>query len=92
MALMAVAALPQLGGSEGQGSSHHSRSGLSGKYRSISHRAIHGPSGVWIPSKDGETPGLANEIITYIALFTVAVGTGGIKPCVSALGGDQGGF
>ena len=57
MALMAVAALPQLGGSE-----------------------------------DGETPGLANEIITYIALFTVAVGTGGIKPCVSALGGDQAGF
>ena len=57
MALMAVAALPQLGGSE-----------------------------------DGETPGLANEIITYIALFTVAVGTGGIKPCVSALGGDQEGF
>ena len=57
MALMAVAALPQLGGSE-----------------------------------DGETPGLANEIITYIALFTVAVGTGGIKPCVSALGGDQESF
>ena len=55
-------------------------------------RVIHGPSGVWIPSKDGETPGLANEIITYIALFTVAVGTGGIKPCVSALGGDQEGF
>ena len=47
---------------------------------------------MWIPSKDGETPGLANEIITYIALFTVAVGTGGIKPCVSALGGDQEGF
>lgn len=54
MVLMAVAALPQIGGSE-----------------------------------DGETPGLTNEIITYIALFTVAVGTGGIKPCVSALGGDQ---
>ena len=35
------------------------------------------------------TPGLANEILTYVALFTIAVGTGGIKPCVSALGGDQ---
>jgi len=24
-----------------------------------------------------------------VALFVIAMGTGGIKPCVSALGGDQ---
>ena len=39
--------------------------------------------------EDTTQPGLANEILTYVGLFIIAVGTGGIKPCVSALGGDQ---
>lgn len=29
------------------------------------------------------------RIILFIGLFTIAVGTGGIKPCVSAFIGDQ---
>ena len=30
-----------------------------------------------------------NDVLTYIALLVIAIGTGGIKPCVSSLGGDQ---
>ena len=37
------------------------------------------------PSK----PGVTNDVLTYIALLVIAIGTGGIKPCVSSLGGDQ---
>ncbi|XP_011313545.1 peptide transporter family 1 [Fopius arisanus] len=33
--------------------------------------------------------GLPTREITMTGLFFIAVGTGGIKPCVSALGGDQ---
>ena len=40
-------------------------------------------------NEDPTEPGLVNEILTYVALATIAIGTGGIKPCVSALGGDQ---
>lgn len=29
------------------------------------------------------------SVMTVIGLFLIAVGTGGIKPCVSAFGGDQ---
>ena len=54
MVLMAVAAVPQIGGND-----------------------------------DKTEPGITNDIFTYIALLTVAIGTGGIKPCVSSLGGDQ---
>ena len=54
MAIMAISAIPMLGGNE-----------------------------------DSAEPGLTNEILTYVALLTVAIGTGGIKPCVSSLGGDQ---
>ena len=34
-------------------------------------------------------PGDVNRILTYIGLFIMALGNGGIKPCVSSLGGDQ---
>ena len=34
-------------------------------------------------------PGDLNRILTYIGLFIMALGNGGIKPCVSSLGGDQ---
>ena len=43
-----------------------------------------------ITEKEDKTdPGVVNQAITFIALFTIAVGTGGIKPCVASLGGDQ---
>jgi len=32
---------------------------------------------------------LTHKILSSIGLFVIAVGTGGIKPCVSAFGGDQ---
>jgi solute carrier family 15 oligopeptide transporter 1 len=34
-------------------------------------------------------PGGINNAFALSALVVVAMGTGGIKPCVSALGGDQ---
>jgi len=37
----------------------------------------------------GTEPGDINRTFALIALLVVAMGTGGIKPCVSALGGDQ---
>ena len=44
-----------------------------------------------VPQINGgqDVPGTINTVIALIALFVIAVGTGGIKPCVSALGGDQ---
>ena len=43
-----------------------------------------------ITEKDDKTdPGTVNQVLTFIALFTIAIGTGGIKPCVASLGGDQ---
>lgn len=35
------------------------------------------------------TLGLPASVMTVIGLLLIAVGTGGIKPCVSAFGGDQ---
>ena len=43
-----------------------------------------------ITEKEDKTdPGVVNQVLTFIALFTIAIGTGGIKPCVASLGGDQ---
>ncbi|CBY18965.1 unnamed protein product [Oikopleura dioica] len=44
-----------------------------------------------VPQINGgqDVPGTINTVVALIALFVIAVGTGGIKPCVSALGGDQ---
>ncbi|CAG5090135.1 Oidioi.mRNA.OKI2018_I69.PAR.g12472.t2.cds [Oikopleura dioica] len=44
-----------------------------------------------VPQINGgqDVPGTINSVLALIALFVIAVGTGGIKPCVSALGGDQ---
>lgn len=35
------------------------------------------------------TLGLPASVMTVIGLLLIAIGTGGIKPCVSAFGGDQ---
>ena len=42
-----------------------------------------------VPFGDDNTPNQTNTILALCALATVAIGTGGIKPCVAALGGDQ---
>ena len=39
---------------------------------------------------DGQdVPGAINDYVAMFSLLVIAIGTGGIKPCVSALGGDQ---
>jgi len=38
---------------------------------------------------DGETATAAQLAALYIALYLIALGTGGIKPCVSSFGADQ---
>ena len=40
-------------------------------------------------NEDKTEPGTFNTILCYLSLLIVAIGTGGIKPCVSSLGGDQ---
>ena len=40
-------------------------------------------------SSNGVDPDLTNQILSFAALAVIAVGNGGIKPCVSSLGGDQ---
>ncbi|XP_019167905.1 PREDICTED: protein NRT1/ PTR FAMILY 8.2-like [Ipomoea nil] len=41
-------------------------------------------------SKDGVCdPTLAQSAVSFIALYVIALGTGGIKPCVSSFGADQ---
>ena len=32
---------------------------------------------------------IVRSVVTVIGLMLIAIGTGGIKPCVSAFGGDQ---
>jgi len=34
-------------------------------------------------------PGDVNRILAYVGLIIIAMGNGGIKPCVGSLGGDQ---
>lgn len=36
-----------------------------------------------------EIPSFSQQAILYGALYIIAIGTGGIKPCVSAFGADQ---
>lgn len=47
-------------------------------------------SGLKPNCKDGVCdPKLAQSAISFIALYVIALGTGGIKPCVSSYGADQ---
>ncbi|KAL5740444.1 hypothetical protein ACOSQ2_029624 [Xanthoceras sorbifolium] len=39
--------------------------------------------------KDACHPTSATTVVTFIALYLIALGTGGIKPCVSSFGADQ---
>ncbi|KAK9054971.1 hypothetical protein SSX86_026050 [Deinandra increscens subsp. villosa] len=38
---------------------------------------------------DGCNPSSTLTVITFVALYMIALGTGGIKPCVSSFGADQ---
>ncbi|KAM9548733.1 solute carrier family 15 member 2 isoform 3-T3 [Guaruba guarouba] len=63
-----------------------------GKYRTIIYLSIVYVVGHLIKSV-GAIPSLGNQVVhvilSMVGLFLIALGTGGIKPCVSAFGGDQ---
>uniref|UniRef100_A0A663N5Y9 Solute carrier family 15 member 2 n=1 Tax=Athene cunicularia TaxID=194338 RepID=A0A663N5Y9_ATHCN len=63
-----------------------------GKYKTIIYLSIVYVVGHLIKSV-GAIPSLGNQavhvILSMVGLFLIALGTGGIKPCVSAFGGDQ---
>ncbi|KAJ7407866.1 Solute carrier family 15 member 2 [Willisornis vidua] len=63
-----------------------------GKYKTIIYLSIVYVVGHLIKSV-GAIPSLGNQavhvVLSMIGLFLIALGTGGIKPCVSAFGGDQ---
>jgi hypothetical protein len=50
--------------------------------------AIPIPSPLW-PSSSGEESSWGQLVVLYCALYIIAMGTGGIKPNVSAFGADQ---
>ncbi|XP_048809813.1 solute carrier family 15 member 2 isoform X5 [Lagopus muta] len=63
-----------------------------GKYKTIIYLSIVYVVGHLIKSV-GAIPSLGNQavhvVLSMVGLFLIALGTGGIKPCVSAFGGDQ---
>ncbi|XP_071418292.1 solute carrier family 15 member 2 isoform X5 [Pithys albifrons albifrons] len=63
-----------------------------GKYKTIIYLSIVYVVGHLIKSV-GAIPSLGNQavhvVLSMTGLFLIALGTGGIKPCVSAFGGDQ---
>jgi len=62
-----------------------------GKYRTILYIGILYGIGQAILAVGGLSIGNKNhmEPVSYIGIFLIAIGTGGIKPCVVALGADQ---
>ncbi|KAL6425606.1 hypothetical protein ACFW04_009623 [Cataglyphis niger] len=61
-----------------------------GKYRTIFYVSIIYAIGQLILSASATPPfGLPARELSMIGLLLIALGTGGIKPCVSAFGGDQ---
>ncbi|EDW82858.1 uncharacterized protein Dwil_GK24928, isoform A [Drosophila willistoni] len=64
--------------------------GWMGKYKTILYLSIVYSIGAMIVSF-GAVPleGMPIKLVTIIGLLLIAMGTGGIKPCVSAFGGDQ---
>uniref|UniRef100_A0A8C2UJB8 Solute carrier family 15 member 2 n=1 Tax=Coturnix japonica TaxID=93934 RepID=A0A8C2UJB8_COTJA len=63
-----------------------------GKYKTIIYLSIVYVVGHLIKSV-GAIPSLGNQavhvVLFMVGLFLIALGTGGIKPCISAFGGDQ---
>ncbi|XP_022258189.1 solute carrier family 15 member 1-like [Limulus polyphemus] len=62
---------------------------LLGKYKTILHISILHAVGNIVLALASIPNFLPMAVISMIGLFMVAAGTGGIKPCVSAFGGDQ---
>ena len=85
---MAVAAVPQIGGEEDKTKLGYptflAETEVRSKFISGLTRKL-----LRICWKPWIKPGTLNDVLTYIALLVIAIGTGGIKPCVSSLGGDQ---
>ncbi|XP_034118641.1 peptide transporter family 1 isoform X1 [Drosophila albomicans] len=64
--------------------------GWLGKYKTILYLSVVYSLGALVVAI-GAVPleGMPVKIVTIVGLLCIAVGTGGIKPCVSAFGGDQ---
>ncbi|EDX01261.1 peptide transporter family 1 isoform X3 [Drosophila yakuba] len=64
--------------------------GWMGKYKTILYLSLVYSLGAMVVSF-GAVPitGMPTKAVTVVGLLLIAVGTGGIKPCVSAFGGDQ---
>lgn len=61
-----------------------------GKFRTILYVSmIYAAGSVLLALSSAEPIGLPQKEFSILALFLIALGTGGIKPCVSAFGGDQ---
>ncbi|XP_049962067.1 solute carrier family 15 member 1-like [Schistocerca serialis cubense] len=63
-----------------------------GKFRTILYLSIVYATGsivLSLAAADDAIPGMPSQAISMLGLFLISVGTGGIKPCVSAFGGDQ---
>lgn len=61
-----------------------------GKFRTILYVSmIYAAGCVLLAVSSTERVGLPQKEFSILSLFLIALGTGGIKPCVSAFGGDQ---
>lgn len=61
-----------------------------GKFRTILYVSmIYAAGSVLLALSSAEPVGLPQKEFSILSLFLIALGTGGIKPCVSAFGGDQ---
>ncbi|XP_014761080.2 peptide transporter family 1 isoform X1 [Drosophila ananassae] len=64
--------------------------GWLGKYKTILYLSLVYSLGAMVVSFGAiPLPGMPTNSVTIVGLLLIAMGTGGIKPCVSAFGGDQ---
>ncbi|XP_030380895.1 peptide transporter family 1 isoform X2 [Scaptodrosophila lebanonensis] len=64
--------------------------GWLGKYKTILYLSLVYSIGAMIVSFGAiPLPDVPTKLVTIVGLLLIAIGTGGIKPCVSAFGGDQ---
>lgn len=64
--------------------------GWLGKYRTILYLSfVYALGGIFLTTAAVPAFGIPTKTFTWLGLLLIAIGTGGIKPCVSAFGGDQ---